>query len=151
MSSTPVRERREWRSESTVNTVRATQTRPKPIQKTRRSAGVARPAEIAKARISATVSARPIAPAKSGACESQGPGCEGRQSTEGNVEHAAKGKQLAPEAEQQAAGVDVLKAMFEEDAKPVGFTEAYDPNAEPGELPADMADEVAGDEGEAEA
>jgi large subunit ribosomal protein L9 len=57
----------------------------------------------------------------------------------------------ADEAEQQAAGVDVLKAMFEEDAKPIGFTEAYDPNAEPGELPADMADEVAGDEGEAAA
>jgi large subunit ribosomal protein L9 len=55
------------------------------------------------------------------------------------------------EAEQQAAGVDVLKAMFEEDAKPVGFTEAYDPNAEPGELPADMADEVAPAEGAAEA
>ena len=51
------------------------------------------------------------------------------------------------EAEQQAAGVDVLRAMFEEDAKPVGFTEAYDPNAEPGELPADMADEVAPVEG----
>ena len=57
----------------------------------------------------------------------------------------------ADEAEQQAAGVDVLKAMFEEDAKPVGFTEAYDPNAEPGELPADMADEVAPAEGAAEA
>ena len=55
------------------------------------------------------------------------------------------------EAEQQAAGVDVLKAMFEEDTKPVGFTEAYDPNAEPGELPADMADEVAPAEGAAEA
>ncbi len=39
------------------------------------------------------------------------------------------------EAEQQAAGVDVLAAMFEEEAKPVGFTEAFDPNAEPGELP----------------
>ena len=24
--------------------------------------------------------------------------------------------------------------MFEEDAKPIGFTEAFDPNAEPGEI-----------------
>jgi len=53
------------------------------------------------------------------------------------------------EAEQQAAGVDVLAQMFEEDAKPVGFTEAYDPNAEPGEIPAEMLDAPA--EGEAEA
>jgi large subunit ribosomal protein L9 len=53
------------------------------------------------------------------------------------------------EAAQQAAGVDVLKAMFEEEAKPVGFTEAFDPNAEPGEIPADMLEAPA--EGEAEA
>ncbi len=58
------------------------------------------------------------------------------------------------EAEQQAAGVDVLKAMFEEEAAPVGFTEAFDPNAEPGEIPADMleeqpAAETAEDEAEA--
>ncbi|HMO67673.1 MAG TPA: 50S ribosomal protein L9 [Novosphingobium sp.] len=53
------------------------------------------------------------------------------------------------EAEQQAAGVDVLAAMFEEEAKPVGFTEAFDPNAEPGEIPADMLDAPA--EGESEA
>jgi len=39
------------------------------------------------------------------------------------------------EADQQAAGVDVLAAMFEEQAAPTGFTEAFDPNAEPGELP----------------
>lgn len=43
------------------------------------------------------------------------------------------------EAEQQAAGVDVLAAMFDTDAS--GFTEAYNPNAEPGEIPADMLDE----------
>lgn len=55
------------------------------------------------------------------------------------------------EAEQQAAGVDVLKAMFEEDAKPVGFTEAFDPNAEPGEIAVEMAEEAAADEGDAEA
>ena len=53
------------------------------------------------------------------------------------------------EAEQQAAGVDVLAQMFEEDAKPIGFTEAYDPNAEPGEIPADMLEASA--EGEAQA
>jgi large subunit ribosomal protein L9 len=55
------------------------------------------------------------------------------------------------EAEQQAAGVDVLKAMFEEDAKPVGFTEKFDPNAEPGEIVAEEGDEAAAVEGETEA
>ncbi len=45
------------------------------------------------------------------------------------------------EAEQQAAGVDVLAAMFEQDA--TGFTEAYDPNAEPGEIPADLIEAAA--------
>lgn len=42
------------------------------------------------------------------------------------------------EAEMQASGVDVMTAMFEKDE--AGFTEAYDPNAEPGataETPAD--------------
>jgi large subunit ribosomal protein L9 len=34
------------------------------------------------------------------------------------------------EAEMQAQGVDVMAAMFEKDE--AGFTEAYDPNAEPG-------------------
>lgn len=43
------------------------------------------------------------------------------------------------EAELQSQGVDVMASMFERDE--AGFTEAYDPNAEPGELPADMADE----------
>ena len=51
------------------------------------------------------------------------------------------------EAEQQAAGVDVLAAMFDTDTG--GFTEAFDPNAEPGEIPTDMLDQPA--EGEAEA
>ncbi len=55
------------------------------------------------------------------------------------------------EAEQQAAGVDVLKAMFEEEAKPVGFTEAFDPNAEPGEIVAEDAEEAAPAEGADEA
>ncbi len=55
------------------------------------------------------------------------------------------------EAEQQAAGVDVLKAMFEEESVPTGFTEAFDPNAEPGEIPAEMLDQpVAEDESPAE-
>ena len=50
------------------------------------------------------------------------------------------------EAAQQAAGVDVLAAIFEEEAAPTGFTEAYDPNAEPGEIPADMVEDAASDE-----
>lgn len=36
------------------------------------------------------------------------------------------------EAELQQQGVDVMAAMFEQDT--AGFTEAYDPNAEPGEI-----------------
>jgi large subunit ribosomal protein L9 len=40
------------------------------------------------------------------------------------------------EAELQSQGVDVMAAMFEQDSS--GFTEAYDPNAEPGEIPADL-------------
>ncbi len=47
------------------------------------------------------------------------------------------------EAAQQAAGVDVLKAMFEEEAVPTGFTEAFDPNAEPGEIVSEEAAEDA--------
>ena len=46
------------------------------------------------------------------------------------------------EAEQQAAGVDVLAAMFDTDT--AGFTEAFDPNAEPGTI-------LGEDEAEAEA
>jgi large subunit ribosomal protein L9 len=48
------------------------------------------------------------------------------------------------EAELQAQGVNVIDAMFEADTG--GFTEAYDPNAEPGEIPADL---VEGEEGAA--
>jgi large subunit ribosomal protein L9 len=51
------------------------------------------------------------------------------------------------EAEQQAAGVDVMAALFDADTS--GFTEAYDPNAEPGAINSDLLDEPA--EGEAEA
>ena len=39
------------------------------------------------------------------------------------------------EAELQAQGVDVMASMFERDE--AGFTEAFDPNAEPGEIPAE--------------
>ena len=53
------------------------------------------------------------------------------------------------EAELQAKGVNVIDALFETDSG--GFTEAYDPNAEPGEIPADLLDEPAASEGEAEA
>jgi large subunit ribosomal protein L9 len=42
------------------------------------------------------------------------------------------------------ARVDVLAAMF--DTEVSGFTEAFDPNAEPGEIPADLLDEPAGEE-----
>jgi large subunit ribosomal protein L9 len=48
------------------------------------------------------------------------------------------------EAELQAQGVDVMSAMFEKDE--AGFTEDYDPNAEPGEIAA----EPAADEAQAE-
>jgi large subunit ribosomal protein L9 len=49
------------------------------------------------------------------------------------------------EAELQTQGVDVMAAMFEQDVS--GFTEAYDPNAEPGEIAVEEAEE----EGEAQA
>jgi large subunit ribosomal protein L9 len=41
------------------------------------------------------------------------------------------------EAELQAQGVDVMASLYERDE--AGFTEAYDPNAEPGEIAADAA------------
>jgi len=47
------------------------------------------------------------------------------------------------EAELQSKGVNVIDAMF--DTEVGGFTEAYDPNAEPGEIPADLLDEGAGE------
>lgn len=43
------------------------------------------------------------------------------------------------EAELQSKGVDVIDAMFEGETG--GFTEDYDPNAEPGEIPADLLEE----------
>ncbi|AYJ84766.1 50S ribosomal protein L9 (plasmid) [Sphingomonas paeninsulae] len=43
------------------------------------------------------------------------------------------------EAELQAQGVDVMASMFEKDE--AGFTEDYDPNAEPGEIASDAANE----------
>jgi large subunit ribosomal protein L9 len=42
------------------------------------------------------------------------------------------------EAELQAQGVDVMSAMF--DRGEAGFTEEFDPNAEPGEIRSDTAD-----------
>jgi len=52
------------------------------------------------------------------------------------------------EAELQSQGVDVMARMFEEDrGEGEGFTEAYDPNRELGELPSDD-DEVTEDTGE---
>ena len=41
------------------------------------------------------------------------------------------------EAEMQASGVDVMAQMFEEGRDSAGFTEDYDPNAEPGEIASD--------------
>ena len=49
----------------------------------------------------------------------------------------------ADEADLQSQGVDVMAAMFEQDVS--GFTEAYDPNAEPGEIAVEEA-EVEGEE-----
>jgi large subunit ribosomal protein L9 len=50
------------------------------------------------------------------------------------------------EAELQAQGVDVMSAMF--DRGEAGFTEDFDPNAEPGEIRADT-DDTTGDDGKA--
>ena len=50
------------------------------------------------------------------------------------------------EAELQSQGVDVMAAMF--DTETGGFTEAYDPNAEPGEIPSELLE---GGEAEGEA
>ena len=50
------------------------------------------------------------------------------------------------EAELQSQGVDVMAAMF--DTETAGFTEAYDPNAEPGEIPSELLE---GGEAEGEA
>jgi large subunit ribosomal protein L9 len=49
----------------------------------------------------------------------------------------------ADEAALQSQGVDVIDAMF--DTEVGGFTEAYDPNAEPGEIPADLLEDRAAD------
>ena len=45
------------------------------------------------------------------------------------------------EAALQSQGVDVIDAMFDNEAG--GFTEEYDPNAEPGEIPADLLEDRA--------
>ena len=55
------------------------------------------------------------------------------------------------EAELQRQGVDVFAQMAEEDrAEGEGFTEAFDPNAEPGELPTDETAEAPAEEAPAE-
>ena len=51
------------------------------------------------------------------------------------------------EAELQAKGVDILAQVAEEDrAEGEGFTEAFDPNAEPGELPVEETPAAEGEE-----
>ncbi|MPT47237.1 MAG: 50S ribosomal protein L9 [Sphingobium sp.] len=50
------------------------------------------------------------------------------------------------EAELQKEGVDVMASMFEKDES--GFTEDYDPNAEPGEIAVDSDEDVADEAGE---
>ena len=52
------------------------------------------------------------------------------------------------EAELQKDGIDVMASMFEKDE--TGFTEDYDPNAEPGEIAAEPADDEPADEAEGE-
>ena len=47
------------------------------------------------------------------------------------------------EAELQAQGVNISEALFDNEVG--GFTEAFDPNAEPGEIPADLLEESASD------
>ena len=49
------------------------------------------------------------------------------------------------EAELQSQGVNVIDAMFDNESG--GFTEAYDPNAEPGEIPTELLE--GGEEAEA--
>ena len=53
------------------------------------------------------------------------------------------------EAELQSQGVDVMAAMF--DTESGGFTEAYDPNAEPGEIPTELLEGGEAAEAETEA
>jgi large subunit ribosomal protein L9 len=52
------------------------------------------------------------------------------------------------EADLQAQGVDVMAQMFEDDRDQGGFTEAYDPNAEPGEIATDATEAPAAEAGE---
>ncbi len=52
------------------------------------------------------------------------------------------------EAELQAKGVDVMAEMFEKDES--GFTEDYDPNAEPGEIATDAPQAATAEPAEAE-
>ena len=47
------------------------------------------------------------------------------------------------EAELQSQGIDVMAQMFEEENVPTGFTEAVDPNAEPGEIDSEVLEDAA--------
>ena len=53
------------------------------------------------------------------------------------------------EAELQAQGVDVMASMFEREE--AGFTEAFDPNAEPGVVPEEPVAEAPAEAPQAEA
>jgi len=53
------------------------------------------------------------------------------------------------EAELQSQGVDVMASMFERDE--AGFTEDFDPNAEPGEIPTDLENEAPAEDADDEA
>ncbi|GGC17896.1 50S ribosomal protein L9 [Novosphingobium marinum] len=52
------------------------------------------------------------------------------------------------EADLQAQGVDVMAAMFEEEAAPTGFVEEFDPNAEPGEIATQESEDAPAEDGE---
>ncbi|TNE38360.1 MAG: 50S ribosomal protein L9 [Sphingomonadales bacterium] len=52
------------------------------------------------------------------------------------------------EADLQKEGVDVMAQMFEEGRDQGGFTEEYDPNAEPGEIAAETDEDAGEEEGE---
>ncbi len=55
------------------------------------------------------------------------------------------------EAELQSQGVDVMAQMADEQRDVAGFTEAHDPNREPGELPPEMTGDEDEQDGEAQA
>jgi large subunit ribosomal protein L9 len=70
---------------------------------------------------------------------------QGRAAPRGVVTVKVNVARSPEEAEMQSQGVDVMTAMFEKDE--AGFTEDYDPNAEPGAT-AEVQAELAADESE---